>query len=167
MEPAIPGYGSWYPSAARAYGEATFICPTNHILDALANSSTTTSSDAPLYSYRYNVDVHGDTGRGLGVPHVAEAPAVFGPDMMSHPAPESYYTRNADVVPLVMSYFVSFARTLDPNVHRLEGAPEWEVWGDDHYRMVLETTDSFMEEVGESELERCEFWKGTGATANQ
>ena len=166
MEPAISSYGPWFPSAARAYGEATFICPTNNILDALSNSSSN-SPNAPLYSYRYNVNTNDGAREGLGVTHASEAPAVFGPDMMTRPAPDTYYTQNADIVPLVMSYWLSFVRTLDPNVHRLDEAPEWGVWGRNHSRMVLETRNSSMETVGKSELERCEFWKGMGTTINQ
>lgn len=163
MEASIPGHGAWFPSAARAYGEATFICPTNNILDALSDSSSKDS----IYSYRYNVYDKESVARGVGVSHVAEAPAVFGPNMMSHPAPESYYTYNADMVPLIMNYFLSFVRTLDPNVHKVDGAPEWGIWGRNHSRMVFETNNSTMEHVSPKELDRCEFWKGLGPTINQ
>lgn len=82
--------------------------------------------------------------------------------MLTYTAPESYKTYNADVVPLVMNYFLSFARSLDPNIHKLEMAPEWKRWGQDRQRMVLQTGNSTMEQTVKGELERCEFWKDMG-----
>lgn len=152
----IPNHASWFPSASRAYGESTFICPTNDILDALSRNTTS------LFSYRYNVHDTDLDAKGMGVPHVTEAPAVFGPDMLTYTPPASYKTYNADIVPLVMNYFISFARTLDPNTHKVDGAPEWKTWGDDHRRLVLQTDNSTIESIGGGELERCGFWKDIG-----
>lgn len=160
-EGLVPYHASWFPSTSRAYGESTFICPTNSILDALSKNSRS------LYSYRYNVHDTVLDANGMGVPHVTEAPAVFGPDMLTYAAPESYKTYNAEVVPLVMNYFISFARSLDPNTYKTEKAPEWQTWGDNRRRMVLQRGNSTTEVVGQGEIERCAFWKGIGTGLNK
>lgn len=105
--------------------------------------------------------------RGLGIPHVAEIPAVMGPDMLPYAPHPSYQTYNARAVTLVMNYWLSFTRALNPNVYRAEGAPMWEPWGGNQSRMVLQTHDSVMENVGWDEQARCEFWQSIGSTTNQ
>ena len=74
-------------------------------------------------------------------------------------AAKSYYTYNAPVVPLVMNYYISFVRTLDPNLLRLEGAPEWGNW-EGGERLVIELGETRMETVDDGERERCAFWEG-------
>lgn len=155
-EQLLPYHASWFPSASHAYGESTFICPTNNILDALSKNVTS------LYSYRYNVHDSILDAKGMGVPHVTEAPAVFGPDMLTYTAPESYKTYNADIVPLVMNYILSFVRTLDPNTYKVESASEWGRWGASRNRLILQRGNSTMEAVGKGQLESCNFWKDIG-----
>lgn len=152
-ERSLPKHAPWFPSTSRAYGESTFICPTNSVLDALSRNTTS------LYSYRYNVHDSILDAEGMGVPHVTEAPAVFGPDMLTYNPPESYKTYNADVVPLVMNYFISFVRSLNPNTHKIDKAPDWKTWGEDQQRMVLEASNSTMEALGKGQLGRCNFWR--------
>lgn len=107
--------------------------------------------------------------RGLGVPHLSDAPAIFGPGHVPGQEAASYETYNAPVVPLVMGYWLSFVRTLDPNVFRAPGSPRWEpVWqeGDDDAgvmkRLLVETEGARMEEVDAAERGRCAFWKELG-----
>ena len=76
------------------------------------------------WGYRYNVADELNAAAGLGVPHLFESWAIFGPDNVPG-APRSYYTYNAGVVPLVMDYWISFVRTLDPSA--LCGG-DWEPW---------------------------------------
>lgn len=159
-EAELPDHNAYFPSASRAYGEATFICQTNHILNAFNSSNTT-------WSYRYNVQQTGSVERGLGVPHVAEIPAVMGPDMLSYSPDPSYTTYNADAVPLLMNYWLSFARTLNPNTERLDLSPEWDPWGRNQSRIVLQSQGSAMENVTDGERERCEFWRAIGSDINQ
>lgn len=104
---------------------------------------------------------------GFGVPHVAEIPAVMGPDMLSYAAHPSYTSYNSYAVSLVMNYWLSFVKTLDPNIHRLQGSPEWAPWGSNQSRIVLQSQGTAMENVSDSERERCEFWRGTGPQINQ
>jgi carboxylesterase type B len=170
LEPAILPHSSWFPSISRAYGEAIFICPSYNILNAILSKSNTTKgtrNPAKLWSYRYNVIDDTSVVQGHGVPHVFEVAAVFGPDMLSYPAPASYYTYNAGIVPVVQSYIASFARTFDPNIYKLDTAPMWLSWDENQLRMLLQTGLSAMEVVEDDERSRCEFWKDLSVTMNQ
>ncbi|KAH7252142.1 Alpha/Beta hydrolase protein [Fusarium tricinctum] len=154
QEPKLPKHDTWFPSASRAYAEATFICPTNNILNAFAKYA----DPKTLWSYRYNVQITEFNDDGLGVPHVANAPAVFGPDMTAAKAGPSYRTYNAPMVPIVQNYWISFVRSFDPNTHRDEDAPQWETWGDDQNRLVFELNNNTMESVEKGQRERCQAW---------
>ncbi|KAI1489283.1 Alpha/Beta hydrolase protein [Biscogniauxia mediterranea] len=165
-EAPLPQHEPWFPSAAAAYGEATFICPASHILGAHARRRRRAGG---AWGYRY--DVHDDelAAQGLGVPHLFESWAVWGPDSINGPggAPASYYTYNAAVVPLVMDYWLSFVRALDPSALRGEGASDWEPWEEDlgePRRLLVSSGDgnattASMEEVSQAEEDRCQFWK--------
>jgi acetylcholinesterase len=175
LEFPLPFHESWYPTASRAYGDATFICPTNNILNSLAvkrNESTPALmkvSPVPnIWSYRYNVEDTELVESGLGVPHVFESPAVFGPAMLPPPVvPQSYWTYNAPVVPMVMKYWLSFVMTLNPNTHKDPGAPVWKPWGRSQNRLLIELGTSQMETVDELEQERCSFWKDIAGDTQQ
>lgn len=176
LEPAAARHAAWFPSASTAYGEATFICPAISILGAYANASA--GAAAPrLWLYRYNVLDDDNVANGLGVPHLWERYAVFGPaSLAGEAAPPSYLTYNAPVVPLVMGYFLSFVRTGDPNALRAPGAPVWGAWGSlgdgdgdgaNGTRIVIETNNTRMEEVGPAQALRCRFWKGLAPRTQQ
>ncbi|KAL0939023.1 triacylglycerol lipase [Colletotrichum truncatum] len=161
--PPLPNHNAWFPSTSQAYGETTFICPSNNIMNAYAaaNLSSTT------WSYRFNVQDDTNTAFGLGVPHVFEAPAIFGID--SCPTPDSFRTYNRPMIPLVMNYWISFIRTLNPNTHRLENAPEWVTWGSaaKQSRYVFELNNNRMEDVDDGQKDRCEFWRGIADITQQ
>ncbi|PTD10342.1 hypothetical protein HYE67_007195 [Fusarium culmorum] len=153
-EPALPKHDIWFPSASRAYAEVTFVCPTNNMLDAYAEHA----DPETLWSYRYNVQITEFIEDGLGVPHVANAPAVFGPDYTAAKAGPSYRTYNAPMIPVVQSYWISFVHNLDPNKDRYEGTPKWENWGDDQRRLVFELNNNTMETVDQGQKDRCQAW---------
>ena len=222
--PPLPRHDAWFPTASQAYGEATFICPQTNLLDALHASSrrrrrrrssssssrnataTATATARPaarLFAYRYNVHDDENAALGLGVPHLFDAAAIFGPDSIRGGggtgrslARASYWTYNAPVVPLMMGYWISFVRALDPNPHRLPGSPAWAEWRaaggsaeDDHGdgeggvegegegesesgrwtwgRLVVETGNTRMESTPVDERERCLFWLGLGNRMRQ
>ncbi|KAM5372988.1 hypothetical protein ACJZ2D_007199 [Fusarium nematophilum] len=158
LEDPLPQHDIWFPSASRAYGEVTFICPVTNIVNAFAAASKVTK----MWSYRYNVQIDEFTARGLGVPHVANNPAVFGPDMTPAAAAPSYRTYNAPMVPIVQKYWISFVRAFDPNEYRDDDAPEWDTWGDDQRRLMFELGNNKMESVGAGERERCQAWLDMG-----
>lgn len=167
---AEANHAAWFPSASMAYGEATFICPAISILAAYRVASGNT--DSQLWNYRYNVVDNNNAAAGLGVPHLWESFAVFGPaNLGGQTAPESYLTYNAAVVPVVMDYFLSFVQTRDPNPLKNEGAPPWEDWGStgtsNGTRIVLETNATRMEVVEGAQMDRCSFWAGLAPRTQQ
>ncbi|CRK14082.1 hypothetical protein BN1723_010239 [Verticillium longisporum] len=157
----LPNHAPYFPSLSRAYGEATFSCPSASLLTAYSASSS------PAWGYRFAVPDADNTAAGLGIPHVFDAPAVLGPGML--PTAASYYTYNAPVVPLVMAYFASFVRALDPNRHRAEGAPAWDTWGTTGSRVVFEGEGRMkVENAADNGMgERCAFWDGVAETTEQ
>lgn len=149
----LPNHNAWFPSTSQAYGETTFICPGNIVMDAYAAANRSSTS----WSYRFNVQDNQNTASGLGVPHVFEAPAVFGIDAC--PTPESFRTYNRPIVPLMMNYWISFIRSLNPNTYKLNGAPAWDAWGRNQSRYVFELDKNRMENVDDGQKSRCRFWE--------
>ncbi|PSR77693.1 acetylcholinesterase [Coniella lustricola] len=177
---AIAQHAAWFPSASMAYGEATFICPAINILDAyLTAANATDNSAVQLWNYRYNVLDATNVAAGLGVPHLWESYAVFGPSNLGGAAaPTSYVTYDAEIVPVVMAYFLSFVQTHDPNVLRSAGSPAWESWGSGNAtggsgssampsRIVLETNNTRMESLEVAQMARCAFWAGIAPEMQQ
>lgn len=175
--PALPRHESWYPTASKAYGEATFICPNVNILNGLSRSArdvntqqvalANTKNATRLFAYRYNVQDYDNIASGIGVPHIFDSPAIFGPG--NCPTAPSYWTYNAPIVPVFMAYHISFVRSLDPNTYRRRGGPVWEAWGggDSMRRLVVETGNTRMETVPGEEAGRCEFWLRMGDILEQ
>ncbi|KAK8125311.1 triacylglycerol lipase-like protein [Apiospora kogelbergensis] len=160
MEEALPNHNVWFSSAQMAYGETTFICPAVYLLSAYAQQrgNATTNTTTGAWGYRYNVADAVNAALGIGVPHLFESFAIFGPDNVPG-APESYYTYNAPMVPLVMDYWISFVRALDPNPFRSPDAPSWEQWGAGKRRLLLETGKTAMESTPQEQRARCDAWK--------
>lgn len=197
--PALPFHKPWFPTNSLAYGEATFICPSLNLLKQITSASASAAisgrqhrgsgegSKGRIFAYRYNVRDAVNAAAGVGVPHIFEAAAVFGPRSLppSAAVAASYYTYNAAVVPVVMAYWTSFVRALDPSVYRAAGAPVWECWDGDGggggggggaaagtgvaggRRLKIETNDTCMEAVDPAEAERCAFWEGMAWTMRQ
>ncbi|KAJ5052012.1 uncharacterized protein L3040_001772 [Drepanopeziza brunnea f. sp. 'multigermtubi'] len=162
LMPPLPRRAAYYPSLSAAYGEAAFTCPGNH----LSGSFSAYTSPTNVWNYRYNVLQEDNVAVGLGVPHTFESPAIWGVGSTgSNDLLSSYTTYNKDIVPVVMHYWISFVRSLDPNMFRYEGAPEWGSWGNGSgQRLVLETKNTRMEDLPEDQVRRCEFWRGLADT---
>ncbi|KAK1088247.1 hypothetical protein LTR48_001763 [Friedmanniomyces endolithicus] len=82
----------------------------------------------------------------------------------------SYSTYNAPAIPIVMSYWISFILSLDPNTYKSPAAPEWQSWLDSDgqpQRLVIETNSSHMETVPSAQLGRCQLWKGLANVTEQ
>lgn len=171
IEASVPYHSAWFPSASKAYGEATFICPTINFLGSVPAKTNASTSGTISWAFRYNVHAPENTAQGFGVPHVWEAWAVFGPDGVNGTggAPPSYYGSNAGVVPVVMNYWISFVRALDPNVLRYAGTPEWTSWGENSgmQRLRFETDTVEMESVPTDEKNRCSMWKSLAGSLDQ
>ncbi|KAI0399665.1 Alpha/Beta hydrolase protein [Xylaria palmicola] len=127
---SLPGHEAWFPSTASAYGEATFTCPTALILRSYARYLNSSRA----WGYRYDVRDAENAAAGLGVPHIWESWAVFGPDSPAGPGggPRSYYTH--------------------------PGAPRWESWGPDGRRLLVQTGNVSVETVPDGLKDRCAFW---------
>jgi len=155
----IPLHASYFPSASAAYGEATFTCPDNTI-SALISAYL---SPEKVWNYRYNVQDQFLIDLGLGVPHKFESPAICGVGNARDDLDSSYTTYNKDIVPIVMNYWISFVRELDPNVWRYGEAPKWESWssedGKERRLMMMETNRTKMEVLPAEQSHNCELWK--------
>ena len=63
---------------------------------------------------------------------------------------------------VVMNYWISFVRALDPNTYKLASAPNWNSFGtgqDGGRRLRFETNATEMELIPQDQVARCEFWK--------
>ncbi|GFF56857.1 acetylcholinesterase [Aspergillus udagawae] len=156
----LPGHAAFFPSASAAYGDATFACPADDMASAVARFV----SAAKVWSYRYNVLDPGTVAGGYGVPHTFETSAVFGPGNAGWAA-SSYYTTNAFIVPVVMGYWMSFVRNLNPNTYKHSGSPEWETWGHlSGSQLRLQTNNTAMEVVPDRQVRNCTMWRHLART---
>lgn len=173
MDP-LPQHAAYFPSLAAAYGETTFTCPGN----ALAGAMARFLGADQVWNYRFNVQDPDNIAAGLGVPHVMESTAIFGPGNAGGFA-QSYLTTNAAIVPVTMMYVISFIRSLNPNTYKLDSAPTWEAWGNIGHdtwgefgrergnRLKLQTNATAMEEVPHDQARRCLMWKYLSNTMEQ
>ncbi|KAJ3544681.1 hypothetical protein NM208_g2920 [Fusarium decemcellulare] len=154
-----PSSAPYFPSVEQAYGEATLICPAITILDAIRDAN-----DEPAWSYHNNIHDDFYASLGFGTPHGYEEAAIFGPNNTNNPgrytAPESFYTYNAPLVPIIMNYWISFVRSLSPNPYRDSAAPKWQPWNKAQNKLLIELDNLHMESVSKAQFERCEFWEG-------
>ncbi|RMZ35177.1 hypothetical protein D0859_00686 [Hortaea werneckii] len=106
----FPSHANYFAATANAYGENTFTCPDQ------------------VWNYRYNVEDRDTVAAGYGVPHVSEKTAIYGVNNTGPCDGCSYATHNASMVPIVMHYWISFIKHLNPNVEKHFTAPEWQPW---------------------------------------
>lgn len=152
---SLPGHAPYFPLAAAAYGESTFTCPGNYIA---ARVSKFLSSDQ-VWNYRCNILDPTEIAIGKGVPHVFELPAIFGLDSTNQPA-DSLTDINAPIVPVIMDYYISFVKSLNPNKFRNNAAPIWEPWGNGTgQRLQIQTNATAMEAVPSGQAQRCSMWR--------
>lgn len=160
---ALPKHAAYFPSAAAAYGDSTFTCPGNHMSASMARFV----SPDKVWNYRCNILDPTEVADGYGVPHVFEMPAVFGLGETNE-ASRSFATTNADMVPIIMDYYISFIKTLNPNPFRNEKAPLWKTWGSGTgERLRLQTNSTAMEHVPQAQVQRCAMWQRLATTMEQ
>lgn len=161
--PPLPLHHAWFPSAAAAYGDSTFKCPGNQIASSMARYF----DSRRVWNYHYNVVDLVNQAFGSAVSHTSETPAVFGPASVGC-GDCSYMTYNAPVVPVVMSYWISFIKSLDPNPYRVDGAPVWQPWGQESgQRLMFQINETRMEPVNEDQLRKCDMWRSFATTMEQ
>lgn len=161
LMPPLPDHAPWFPSAAAAYGDSTFICPG---LEISASFAENVSPDL-TWNYHYDVPESDNIQQGYGVPHVEEEPAIFGPGQAKG-CEECYETYDAPIVPIVMDYWISFVKTLDPNSFRSPDAPVWDALGSGQ-RLRLRTNDTAMESIPSDQKDRCVMWKNMAPILEQ
>lgn len=161
---AFPNAGAYWRPASNAYGELRYICPGIHM------SSIYATAGVPSWNYHYAVLDPDDDTKGFGTTHTVEVNAIWGPDYVSTNPPDSYYTSNAAIIPVVQGYWTSFIRSLNPNTHRVASSPRWRTWGDgdDAYnRIFLRTNNTRMEKVSDEQQERCNYVISIGVELRQ
>ncbi|KNG86559.1 putative carboxylesterase [Aspergillus nomiae NRRL 13137] len=154
MEPVLL-HAEYFPAASAAFGDAVFTCPGIHMSTQMARSYPL--GDEKVWSYRYNVQDPETLKKGLGVPHTFETEAIFGPDYGGGLS-SSITNINAGIVPVVMNYYISFVKTLDPNSFRAEGTPYWMPWGTGE-RLKIQTNQTAMEVIPGTQQDRCALWE--------
>ena len=168
--PPVPEHRDWFPTLAQVFGELTFVCPTINILDAVAAVEGKESS--PLYAYRYAMEDPVTVASGLGTVHMMDTAAIFGPENVACCPPTSYTTDDDDedgndgnarngnpgLVPVMMDYYLSFVRTLDPNTYRSAQSAEWGTWGNKSRLVITSGRDQVMETVPDDLSVRCRVW---------
>ncbi|KAE8367948.1 Alpha/Beta hydrolase protein [Aspergillus caelatus] len=151
----------WRP-ASTAYSEMRYICPGIDLASIYAK--------AGINSWNYHYAVQGPDleESGLGVGHTVEINAIWGPNYVTGDPPSSYFTTNAQIVPVMQGYWTSFIKTFDPNPHRYPGSPQWNTWGNEGYsRIFIKTNETRMEQVSEDQRERCEYLISIGPELQQ
>ncbi|OJJ46293.1 hypothetical protein ASPZODRAFT_152475 [Penicilliopsis zonata CBS 506.65] len=161
---AFPDAGIYWRPTSNAYGDIRYLCP------GIFLSATYAAAGLPSWNYHYAVVDPTQGEEGYGTPHTVEVNAIWGPQYVSAAPPDSYFTSNAAIVPVMQGYWTSFIRSLDPNPLRAEGTPEWLDWGshDDAYRRIyFQTNATAMESVPPTQRERCAYLSGIGVQLRQ
>ncbi|KAK7985173.1 cholinesterase [Apiospora saccharicola] len=166
LNTSCPATGCFWRQVSDAYGDMRYMCPGLYI------SSRIESCDVrDTWNYRYDVHDPAQVKDGLGVPHVAELNAIFGPPNVNGNAPVSYLPGgiNAQVVPVIQAYWTSFIRTLDPNKHRYPGSAHWDRWtGTGQQRLLFKTEGATtMETVDHNTQQRCQYFNTIGPSILQ
>ncbi|KZT55209.1 putative triacylglycerol lipase [Calocera cornea HHB12733] len=153
----FPNTGAFWRTAANAYGEMAYLCPSMYVSTAFATYSTQGS-----WNYRYNVEDPTQMANGMGVPHTVETASIWGPQYVAGtaPPPASYSPNgtNAGIIPFMQGYWSSFIRSYSPNTYRVFGSPVWQEWvTTSQDRLMIETNATAMETVDIQEQSRCAY----------
>lgn len=132
------------------YGEMRYNCPGIYLSTIFDEAGVTNN-----YNYRWNVEVASDIASGLGVPHTAELPYIWGGSNVSQ----------------IQAYWTSFIRTFNPNTFMEEGSTVWERFSKEGMeRILFESGNASMEAVPQgpgSQGERCAFNSKIGPSLQQ
>ncbi|KAK0390114.1 hypothetical protein NLU13_3687 [Sarocladium strictum] len=155
-----PNTGCRWRQLSDAYGQMRYTCPSLRINELYAAKG---SQQQKTWAYRWNVEDPAQMADGLGVPHVVELSAIWGPEYTGGRAPSSYYHPagiNAHAVAVAQGYWTSFIRTLDPNTYRVPGSAEWKPFSlADKRRLLFNTAGrTEMETLGLNLTRACAFF---------
>ncbi|THW62855.1 alpha/beta-hydrolase [Aureobasidium pullulans] len=158
-----PFHKAFFPSAAAAFGEATFICPGLTISSAVGASNQ-------VWNYRFDQSSLALRLAGYGVLHAFDTGAIFGPNagpmarllgiVENGLVFSSFAGENANVVPIMMNYAISFIRTQDPNTYKSVVAPNWQTYNKNggKQRIIIRNSGATYEDVPAAQQTRCAFW---------
>ncbi|THZ02294.1 alpha/beta-hydrolase [Aureobasidium pullulans] len=158
-----PFHKTYFPSAAAAFGEATFICPGLTISSAVGASNQ-------VWNYRFDQSSLALRLAGYGVLHAFDTGAIFGPNagpmagllgiVENGLVFSSFAGENANVVPIMTNHAISFVRTQDPNTYKNVLAPDWQTYNKDggRQRIVVRNSGVTYEDVPVAQQTRCAFW---------
>ncbi|KAK4171816.1 putative cholinesterase precursor [Triangularia setosa] len=121
-----PARDCWRKQLSQVYGDMRYMCPSIYMTSAFPNHGFNNS-----WNYRWNVEDPDQIKAGVGVPHVTEISALFGPEFVPAlyiRAPRTYRKGeiNENAVDVLQRYWISFIKTFDPNPERAEGSAQWE-----------------------------------------
>ncbi|KAL1889471.1 hypothetical protein Sste5346_008849 [Sporothrix stenoceras] len=152
--PPIPrdAHADYFGQVSATYGNATFACPGLLISKAVSQYVGEDKS----WSYLYNV-VDPGVAAGVGVTHTVEWQYIFGLSQQI-------------VTTVMMDYYLSFVRTLDPNPYRDAGTPVFDNFNSQELnRLVINTplSASGMAPVSSEQLAGCNVWYSLSAVTEQ
>jgi cholinesterase len=160
---ACPTAGCYWTQASNVYGDMRYMCPSMFVATAMAKLGNSS------WAYRWDVQDPAQVADGVGVPHVVEQGAIFGPEVAG--APASYYPggSNAAIVPAVQGYWASFITTLNPNTNKQADSAEWKPWSEQgRERMWFQTGGATAMEMEDSAAkEKCDYIESIGVEIKQ
>ena len=147
----------------QAYSEATFICPSIHLCNAMSNKKNPT-----VWNYSFNISTAFSWDHGIGAYHMIDDAAIFGPYLYGSPLVEpfdSFDAYNRKYVDYMMNYYLSFVKTLSPNTIKFADAP---VFGSfvnhgPRQQLDLQSNDTRMVNIPSTLLDNCRFWRNLQA----
>ncbi|THY73998.1 alpha/beta-hydrolase [Aureobasidium pullulans] len=123
-----------------------------------------------VWNYRFDQSSLALRLAGHGVLHAFDTGAIFGPNagpmagllgiVENGLVFSSFANENADVVPIMMNYAISFVRTQDPNTYKSVLAPDWQTYNNNggKQRIVVRNSGVIYEDVPAAQQTRCAFW---------
>ncbi|KAL2833473.1 Alpha/Beta hydrolase protein [Aspergillus pseudoustus] len=159
------GRNRYFGQASAAFGNGSLAC--GGLLVSHTVSHYVGASKA--WNYRYNLLEPASAAKNLGVPHGADIPAVFGVGY-GGTADTTLGTVNADLVSVLMSYYISFIRSLDPNTYRNALALRFKPYGIKGGRRLLlqmPLESNKMESVPDEQFDGCKVWEALSPFTGQ
>lgn len=148
---SFPDSGALWRFTSDIYGDIRYVCPGIYI------SSMYTEHGSPdTWQYKYAVEDPEQMESGLGVPHVIEKHAIWGPDYSGGGPPDSYYGENEGIIPVMQGYWTSFIRDYNPNTYKDPSSPVWGEWGQEG-RLFIKTGETEMQDLDELQTEKCSY----------
>lgn len=144
--PEVPDHAAWFPAASLAYGDALFDCPTVNFARYIHNAGQ------DVFFYRFNVLTTSNEANGLGVPHGSDMNAIFGGGYDDAPLSNTM---------LLMGYYLSFVRDLNPNTYAFSGSPSWPTYTGTvgGVRLLMNNSVTTTEALSSTQISRCDFWE--------